>query len=84
MNYIYFLPDVNDEVDRHQEQEDDWEYEPGPDHVPSKFVRLITGGVDPETAVDLADDGLPVSEPIDVAEDGGVVVEWPTMYEEVA
>jgi len=80
-DYIYFLSDVNDEVDYRHATEDAWERDPDPDYIPVKFVCLICDGVDPVTAADLTDDGLPVGEPVDVADNGDLVV-WPTMYEE--
>ena len=82
----FFLPDVNDELAYREATEDAWEREPGPDYIPAKFVRLICDGVDPEVAADLADDGLPVcsDDPPEFADDGELVVAWPTMSEEVA
>lgn len=81
MNCIYFFPDVNTGTDQQQEQEDAWEREDSPDYVPTEFVRLISKGVDPETAADLADDGLPIGKP---GRRGDLVVTWPMMYEETA
>jgi len=79
---IHFLTDVNDVVDQCQAIEDAWEREPGPDYIPAKFVSLICDGVDTETAADLADDGLPMGEPVDVADDGDLVWIWSGMYKE--
>jgi len=55
-------------------------------YVPARFVWLVSRGVEPEVAADLvADDGLPVCyDPPDVADDGGIVMEWAGMYEEAA
>jgi hypothetical protein len=84
-DYIYFFPDVNDEIDARQERENFWSREPGPDYVPSEFVRLVCRGVEPELAADLvADDGLPVAEPIDIADDGEPVVIWLETFEGVS
>lgn len=86
----YFFPDVNDITDRAQDQEDAWECEPDPDYVPAAFARLVSQSVETEHAADLvngplvADDGLPVSEPVDVADDDELVWIWSGMYEEVA
>jgi len=80
MDYIYF--DLNGKTGDPDQDKAAWEEHAN--YVPSKFVRLVCQGIPPELAAELADDGLPISEPVDVAEDGGVVVEWPTMYEEAA
>ena len=83
---IYFLPDVNNtELDHREATEGARERDPGPDHVPAKFVSLICDGVDPELAAYLADDGLQVcNDPPGVADDGDLVWIWSGMYEEVA
>ncbi len=54
--------------------------------VPAIFPHLISRRIEPEVAAHLiADDGRPVcDDPPEIAEDGGVVVEWPGMYAEIA
>ena len=76
-DYIYFLDPVNDDPETDREA-----WQDHANHVPTAFTRLVCSGVDPVTAADLADDGLPVGEPSDVADDDGLVWIWSGMYEE--
>ena len=77
-DYIYFLAPVNDDPETDREA-----WQDHANHVPTAFTRLVCSGVDPETAADLADDGLLVcDDPPEFADDGELVVAWPTMYEE--
>jgi hypothetical protein len=49
----YFLPDVNDEIDRRQRDEDQWTQDAG--HPPAYFSYLTTQGWEPEAAADWVD-----------------------------
>lgn len=68
-----------------RKSEDELLWQEWANFVPTRFILLSAQGMEPELAADLADDGLPVSEPVDVAEDGNpVAIEWIGMYEAAA